>query len=287
MQGSWRELVQIKRPPAPTPASRRLRRIVLLTAVLTLGADLVNLEYAAEGGFGLGVRTFWAMLRALGFLFLMREIRWGRLTARPFGLILAITTVFASARLAQPREDGYLPPWPVLVALTVILALCAVVVWQLFRSPDIAAHLTRRPPKRPIPPWALTARVAALSYSALLTVPCLVAAGTLWDEPRQPRSTAVPLVISWFVLGIAVAFVASLISFAMMFGHTWARVLLAMISVFVLLVQPVLCWLMLGADGLIRDGIPLVLAALVCLYGLARSGAGRPTMAAGTSSTPV
>ena len=70
MQGSWRELVQIKRPPEPTPTSRRLRRVVLLTAVLTLAADLVNLEYSTEGGFGLGVRTFWAMLRALGFLFL-------------------------------------------------------------------------------------------------------------------------------------------------------------------------------------------------------------------------
>ncbi|MGI5177799.1 hypothetical protein ACQEVZ_15860 [Dactylosporangium sp. CA-152071] len=269
--------MQIKRPPAPTPASRRLRRIVLLTAVVTLAADLVNLKYSSEGGFGLGVRTFWAMLRALGFLFLMREIRWGRLTARPFGLILAVTTVFASARLAQPREGGYLPPWQVLAALAVILTLCTTVVWQLFRSPAIAAHLTRRPSKRPIPAWALTARVAALSYSALLSVPCLVAAGTLWGEPRLPRSTAVPLVISWFVLGIVVAFVASLISFAMMFGHAWARVLLAMISVFVLLVQPALCWLLLGVDGVIRDGVPLVLAALVCLYGLARSGTGAAT----------
>ena len=50
MQGSWRELVQIKRPPAPTPASRRLRRIVLLTAVLTLAGDVVNLQYSTEGG---------------------------------------------------------------------------------------------------------------------------------------------------------------------------------------------------------------------------------------------
>ena len=234
--------------------------------------DTINLEYSAEVGFGLGVRTVWAILRALGFLFLMREVRFGRLTARPLGLILAVTTIFASARLAQPRERDFLPPWPVVAGLVVVSLLCGALIWQLFRSPGVEAHLTRRAPKRPIPPWVLTARVAALSFSALMMVPCLVALGSLFGEPRLPRETAVPLVISWFVLAFVIGLVAGIISFVTLFGHGWARGLLAMLSVFVLVVQPVLCWLLLGPDGLIRDGTPLVLAALLCLYGLARSG---------------
>ncbi|GAA2621306.1 hypothetical protein GCM10010399_60420 [Dactylosporangium fulvum] len=241
--------------------------------MVTVVVDVINLEYSGEAGFGLAVRTVWAMLRALGFLFLMREVRFGRLTARPFGLILTVTTIFASARLVQPRAEDLLPPWPVIAGLLVVAVLCVAVSWQLFRSPAIEAHLTRRAPRRPIPPWALTARVAALSYSALLFVPCLVALGSLFDTPRRPPEIAVPLVISWFVLAMLVGFVAGVISFVTLFGHVWARVMLAMVSVFVLVVQPVLCWLLLGVDGLLRDGVPLVLAALLCLYGLARSRA--------------
>jgi hypothetical protein len=39
-----------------------------------------------------------------------------------------------------------------------------------------------------------------------------------------------------------------------------------------------LCWLLLGVDGLIRDGAPLVAAAGLTLYGLrrARRAAGEP-----------
>ena len=268
---SLRDLVRVKRPPEPIPASRRLRRILLLTAVATMGIDLINLHYTAEGGFGLGVRTVWAVLRALGFLFLMREVRWGRLTARPLGLILAVTTVFASARLVQPKRGDYLPPWPVLAGLIVLIALCGTVLWHLFRSPAIDGHLTRRRPKRVVPPWVLTARVAALSYSALMSVPCLVALSTLFGEPRLRPEIAVPLVVSWFVLSLAIGLTAGITSFVTLWGRPGARLLLALLSVFVLLVQPTLCYLLLGWDGVIRDGTPLVLAAVVCLYGLARS----------------
>ena len=271
MRGGLREAFRLDRPPPATSATRRLRAVIAMTAAATILVDLVNLQYAEEGGFGFAVRTIWAMLRALGFLFLMRAVRFGRLGARPFGLILAGTTVFASARLVQPREHGFLPPAPVLVGIAVLSVLCTIVVWQLFRSPAIDSHLTRRPPRRPVPPWALTARVAALSYGALLMVPCLVALGTLFDEPRLDRTVAAPLVIAWFVLAIALSFVTSLVSFMMMFGKGWARGVLMLITVFVLLVQPTLCWLLLGLDGLIRDGLALILAALLCLYGLRRA----------------
>ncbi|WP_433085200.1 hypothetical protein ACQP1P_09855 [Dactylosporangium sp. CA-052675] len=268
---SFADLVRFERPPPPTPASRRLRRLLLLTAIATVAVDVINLQYSAEAGFGLGVRTFWAVLRAIGFLFLMREVRYGRLTARPLGLILAVTTVFASARLVQPKEGDFLPRLPVVAGLVVVVALCSVVVWQLFRSPGIDDHLTRRKPRRVVPPWVLTARVAALSYSALMFVPCAVALGTLFDTPRLRPEISVPLVVSWFVLGLVIGLVAGIISFVTLFGHGWARLLLALISAFVLLVQPTLCYLLLGVDGLIRDGTPMVIAALVCLYGLARS----------------
>jgi hypothetical protein len=267
-------LLRFERPPPPTPASRRLRRLLLAAALATVVVDVVNLHYAAEAGFPLAVRTGWAVLRAIGFLFLMREVRFGRLTARPLGLILAVTTVFASARLVQPKHGALLPRWPVVAGLVVVAALCAAVLWQLFRSPGIEAHLTRRKPRRVVPPWLLTARVAALSYSALMFVPCLVALGTLFGTPRLRSEVAVPLVVSWFALAFVTGLVAGIISFVALFGHAWARLLLALISAFVLLLQPALCWLLLGPDGLIRDGIPMVIAALVCLYGLARSRAG-------------
>jgi hypothetical protein len=288
-----KDLFTIERPPPQTPAVRRLRMVVLLTAVATVLVDLVNLEYAAEGGFGLAVRTIWALLRALGFLFLVRTIRYGRVVSRPFGLILAATTVFAVGRLVVPREGTLLPPMPVLIGFAVLALLCAAVIWQLFRSPEIAAHLSRtalgsgsigtgvggRRPRTPrwrrqIPVWVLTARIAGLSLSALLLVPCLVAIGTLFDEPRLPRAVAIPVVVGWLVGTLALGFVAPWIMIFVMLGKRWARVVFALVTIVVLAAGPVLCWWLLGVDGLLRDGVPLVIAAAVCLYGL--RAAGRP-----------
>jgi hypothetical protein len=266
-----KDLFTIERPPPQTPAVRRLRMLVLLTAVATVLVDLVNLEYAAEGGFGLAVRTIWALLRALGFLFLVRTIRYGRVVSRPFGLILAATTVFAVGRLVVPREGGLLPPVPVLIGFAVLALLCAAVIWQLFGSPQIAEHLRRRPRFRQIPVWVLTARIAGLSLSALLLVPCLVAIGTLFDEPRLPRAVAIPVVVAWLVGTLALGFVAPWIMIFVMLGKRWARVVFALVAVVVLAAGPVLCWWLLGIDGLLRDGVPLVIAAAVCLYGLRAS----------------
>jgi len=209
-----REIFTIERPPPATPATRRLRVLIALTAAATVVVELVNLGYAEETGSALAVRTVWAMLRALGFLALMRAVRYGRLGSRPFGLILGVTTVFSVARLVLPRGGGLLPPGPVLAGFAVLTALCVAVVWQLYRSPAIAEHLARRPPRRHFPPWALTTRIATLSYAALLLVPCLVAAGTLAGRPRLA----------------------------------------------LLVIQPALCWALLGPDGLVRDGGPMVVA---------------------------
>jgi hypothetical protein len=267
-----KDLFTIERPPPQTPAVRRLRMLVLLTAVATVLVDLVNLEYAAEGGFGLAVRTVWALLRALGFLVLMRTIRYGRVVSRPFGLILAATTVFAVGRLVVPRAGALLPPAPVLIGFAVLALLCAAVIWQLFRSRQIAAHLTRKPRFRQMSVWVLTARIAGLSLSALLLVPCLVAIGTLFDEPRVPRAVAIPVVVAWLVGTLALGMVAPWIMILVMLGKGWARVVFGLVASVVLVAGPVLCWWLLGVDGLLRDGVPLVIAAAVCLYGLRAAG---------------
>jgi hypothetical protein len=249
----------------------RLRWLILLTAVATVVVDLVNLRYSPEVGFGLGVRTVWALLRALGFLFLMREVRLGRQGARPFGLILCATTVFAVARLTQPREHGFLPAWPVLAGLGLLIVLCGSMIFILYRSAAVDAHLVQRPSKRRIPPWVLTARVAALAFTPLLMIPCLVALGTLFGSPRLDRTEAVPIVVAWLFFAFVMGIVTSIVSLIVLYGKRWARATLAAISVLVLVVLPTLCWLLLGADGLIRDGAPLIFAALLCLVGLWRS----------------
>ncbi len=266
-----RELFSIERPPPQPAAVRRLRALILLTAAATVLVDLVNLEYAREAGFALAVRTVWALLRALGFLFLMRTVRYGRLVSRPFGLILAATTVFAVGRLVVPREGGLLPDWPVLAGFGALFVLCAAVVWVLFRSRAVDVHLTRRSRFRQIPVWVLTARIAGLSFSALLLVPALVALGTLFDEPRLPYPVAVPLVLGWVAvtlfLGIAVPWVMIFV----ILGKRWARGALGALAVVVLVGGPALCAALLGLDGLLRDGVPLVIAAVACLYGLRAS----------------
>jgi hypothetical protein len=266
-----RNLFTIERPPPQTPAVRRLRTLVLLTAAATVLVDLVNLEYAAEGGFGLAVRTVWALLRATVFLFLMRTIRYGRLISRPFGLILGATTVFAVGRLVVPRSGELAPPWPVLAGFVVLGLMCGVVIWQLFRSPAIAEHLQRKPRFREVPPWVLTARVAGLSLSALLLVPCLVAIGTLFDEPRAPLAVAVPAVVGWLVGTLALGFVAPWLMIFVVLDKRWARGVFMLVAAVVLLVGPALCWWLLGLDGLLRDGVPLLIAAALCIYALRES----------------
>jgi hypothetical protein len=271
-QSLLRELFAIERPPPQPAAVRRLRILVGLTALATIATDLINLGYADQPGFSLGVRTVWALLRALGFLFLMRTIRYGRMASRPFGLILAVTTVFAVGRLVVAREGRLVPQWPVVAAFVVLCVLCGAIVWQLYRSPAIAAHLSRRPPRRPISPWILTARVATLSFSALLLIPCLVAIGSLWSAQRRvDLALGVPVVFGWLAFALLLGFVTPFVMIFVILRRRLADAAAAFISVLVLLMQPVLCLWFLGVDGFLRDGVPLVIAALLALYGLWRA----------------
>jgi hypothetical protein len=201
----------------------------------------------------------------------MRTVRYGRVISRPFGLILAATTVFAVGRLVVPRQGALLPEWPVLAGFAVLAVLCAAVIWYLFRSPEIDAHLNRKSRFREIPVWVLTARVAGLSLSALLMVPCLVAIGSMFTDPRLPRPVGVPIVLGWLILTLALGFWVPWVMIFVILGQRWARTTMVVVSVIVGIGGPLLCWALLGVDGLLRDGVPLVIAAVVCLYGLRAS----------------
>ncbi|MGW3786889.1 hypothetical protein ACWD5Z_20055 [Micromonospora chokoriensis] len=270
---------QVRRPSAV----RVLTILLATTAAATVVVELLNWWYAPEQGFGLAVRTGWAMLRSFGFLLLIGHVRRGRTVARPFGLILAVTTIFAVGRLIVPRQG--VPPLPGLLGFAVLTALCAAVVWLLYRSSALAGHLVRHRPRlvidragiswRETPPrrpqanaWLLTSRVAAFTYSPLMLVPALVAGGSILDG----RLSAVPAVLFWFGAGIAASYAVLFCTAFLMRGKEWARGLLVGVTVAVLAVDLPLCWWLLGVDGLVRDGGPLVAAAALAFYGLRRAG---------------
>ncbi|MEU1642712.1 MULTISPECIES: hypothetical protein [Micromonospora] len=269
---------QVRRPSAV----RVLTILLATTAAATVVVELLNWWYAPEQGFGLAVRTGWAMLRSFGFLLLIGHVRKGRTVARPFGLILAVTTIFAVGRLIVPRQG--VPPLPGLLGFAILTALCAAVVWLLYRSSALAGHLVRHrprlvidragiswretPPRRPqASAWLLTSRVAAFTYSPLMLVPALVAGGSILDG----RLTAVPAVLLWFGAGIAASYAVLFCTAFLMRGKDWARGLLVVVTVAVLAVDLPLCWWLLGVDGLVRDGGPLLAAAGLALYGLRRA----------------
>jgi hypothetical protein len=268
----------VRRPPAV----RALVVLLAATAAATVAVEALNWWYTDEQGFGLAVRTGWAMLRALGFLILIWHVRRGRAGAKPFGLILAVTTVFAVGRLLVPREG--LPALPGVVGFAGLTLLCAAVVLLLYRSPSIGDHLVRHPsrlvidrkgiswqesaPRRPqATAWLLTSRVAAFTYAPLMLVPCLVSIGAIPDH----GPFALSAVVVWFVVALGVSNVVLPTTFFLLRGRRWARGLMWGITLLVLLVDLPLCWWLLGTDGLIRDGAPLVVAAGLTHYGIWRA----------------
>lgn len=153
-----------------------------------------------------------------------------------------------------------------------------------YRSPSVQGYLVRHPgrlvfdrngvswqeaaPRRPqVTGWLLTTRVAAFTYSPLMLVPSLVAAGAILDD----RLIALPAVVLWFLVAIAVSYVVLFSTFFLLRGKRWARWLIVAVTGFVLLFDLPLAWRLLGVDGLVRDGGPLVVAAALALYGLWRS----------------
>ncbi|MFC0528075.1 hypothetical protein [Phytohabitans kaempferiae] len=268
----------VRRPPAV----RALVVLLVATAAATVAVEALNWWYTEEQGLALAVRTGWAMLRALGFLILVWHVRRGRAGAKPFGLILAVTTVFAVGRLLVPREG--LPALPGVVGFVGLALLCAAIVLILYRSPSVSGYLVRHPnrlvigrtgvswqeaaPRRPqVAGWLLTARVAAFTYAPLMLVPCLVSIGVI---PRH-GPLALPAVVLWFLVAVGVSYAVLLATFFLLRGRRWAGGLMAGITALVLLVDLPLCWWLLGTDGLIRDGAPLVVAAGLTHYSIRRA----------------
>ncbi|HZM77440.1 MAG TPA: hypothetical protein VFC19_17035 [Candidatus Limnocylindrales bacterium] len=263
----------------------RLLPILLgATALATVAVELLNWYITDDGGWALLVRTTWALLRSLAFLVLIWQVRHGRAGAPPFALILCVTTLFALARLVVPRQGA---PDPRGVAgFAIVALLCAIDLFLLYRSSALRDHLTRHAnrivvtrkgiERRPLPPrqapapgWILTARIAALSYSPLMLVGAAVALGQIFAG----RVAALPLVVVWFVAALAVSYATLLVVFFLLQRKRWATTALVVISILVILVDLPLCYVLLGTDGLLRDGGPLLFAALLALLALARARA--------------
>jgi hypothetical protein len=255
--------------------------LLVATAVATAGVELLNFWYAPEHGLGLGVRTGWALVRTLGWLILIWHVRRARAAARPLGLILAITTIFAVGRLVVPPTGR--PPLAGLAGFALLTVLCVAVVVLLYRHPAVRGHLAQHPrrltvtrdglswqpgePRRPpVTGWLLTARVAAFTYSPLMLVPSLIAFGELRDRPQW-----ILAVVFWFACGLGVSYVVLLTSFFLLRGKPAARAALIWVTLGVLVVDLPLCRILLGTDGLIRDGAPMVAAALLTFYSLWRA----------------
>nr|WP_308129023.1 hypothetical protein [Actinoplanes polyasparticus] len=257
-----------------------LTALLLATAAATVVVEVLNYLYAPSHGFGLAVRTGWALLRTLGWLLLVRQVRRNRAVARPLGLILAVTTIFAVGRLVVPRSG--LPPLPGVIGFAALVLLCGAVVAMLYRHPVVREHLVRHPnrlvftreglrmqeatPRQaPVTGWLLTARIAAFTYSPLMLVPCLISFGELRDRPEWLLA-----VLFWLAAGIGVSYAVLLGTFFLMRGKAGARRYLAWLTLFVLAWDLPLCYFLLGLDGLVRDGAPLLAAALLTWYGLLR-----------------
>jgi hypothetical protein len=277
---------------------RALVALLYAAAAATVAVEVLNWAYAPEQGFGLAVRTGWAMLRSLGFLILVWHVHRGRAGARPFGLILAVTTVFAVGRLVVPRQGVPAPPG--VIGFVVLTALCVAVIWLLYRAPSVQEHLVNHPgrlvvdrqgvswrrsaPGRPpVAAWLITSRIAAFTYAPLMLVPTLVSVGVVFDG----RASAAPLVILWLVFGVLVGNLLLPITIFLLRGRRWARTGLVVLTVAVLAVDLPLCWALLGVDGLIRDGAPLAVAAAIALFGLWRAARAGATAADRTAQPAV
>lgn len=77
--------------------------------------------------------------------------------------------------------------------------------------------------------------------------------------------------VLWLVAAFGVSYVVLFGTFFLLRGRRWAAGLLVVVTLVVLLVDLPLCWFLLGVDGLVRDGGPLVVAAGIALYGLWRA----------------
>ena len=125
---------------------------------------------------------------------------------------------------------------------------------------------------------ALLARGLAREEVIDRTTRADTALNTVWrneDDGRAVLPTVAALMV-WSGLLVALLLLIPIGSFFLVFGKAWARWLVGTLSVLVLVAQPLLCYAVLGWDGLLRDGLPLIVTAVLGLVALRRSR-GLPT----------
>lgn len=258
----------------------------VLAGLVSLAADaavIVTLlsSDATEplGGTGaLVIRAVWALIRAIGLLLVARPLARGSATARGVAIVLAVSTVFNAFRLST---SGITNSAVTNVLLAAAAVMCLLVVVLLVAVPPVRAHLTSKPgekrrflrPAPDEPTWVLTARPLAASLLPCLTVPLLVGlAALLGGDISESFGTAravlsVPALVVQAVLILVMSTVLgyALLGIGRVPGTRWV---VAVFAIIVVATQPLICWLVLGIDGLIRDAVPAVLASVLVLYGL-------------------
>lgn len=279
--------------------------ICVVAGLATLAADgAVVYQLLAGGGGqaepvggtgGLVVRAIWALVRAIGLILAARHVNKGSAAARGVVIVLAVSTVFNTIRLVGGRYDPAVGPLPhalvdglLIAACALCIALILLVVWFA----PVREHLTKPPtkhrnllirlltPSPDEPTWVLTARPLAASLVACLVVPLFVGAAGLFSGDLASRYPAVRVVAATGALfaELIVTLVLVLVLPYAMLGVgkvPGARWVVALMALLVVVSQPLICPVVLGEDGLIRDALPAMVAALVVIYGLIFNGAAR------------
>ncbi len=246
---------------------RLLIGLLVVTALSTAGAEVLNWWFNPDADYALFVRTAWALVRSLAFLLVIWQVRRGRASAAPFALVLAITTLFALGRLLVPKHGA--PTALSIAAFAWVALLCLTVSLLLYKSSVVRGYLSRRARasrRAPMPARLITARVAALTYSPLVVVAAVIALGRVFAGQVE----LVTIVLPWLAGGLALSFPVSFLTLLLMRGTRWPAVALVWLTGLVVAIDLPLCWLVLGPDGLVRDGSPLVAAAVLVIVSLMR-----------------
>ena len=233
---------QVRRPSAV----RVLTILLATTAAATVVVELLNWWYAPEQGFGLAVRTGWAMLRSFGFLLLIGHVRRGRAGGPPVRADPRGHHDLRRRPADRAAAGGAAAARP--ARLRVLTALCVAVVWLLYRSPAVA----RAPRPAPPPPGHRPARHLLAGGAAAPTAGQRLAAdqpgGRVHLQPADagagpgglgPSWTGgwprVPAVLLWFGAGDRGQLRGAVLHRVfLMRGKDWARGSLVVVTVAVL-----------------------------------------------------
>jgi hypothetical protein len=291
--------------------------VCVIAGIATLAADGAvvyqllagdNTQAEPVGGTGgLVVRAIWALVRAIGLILAARHVNRGSAAARGVVIVLAVSTVFNTIRLVGGRYDPAVGPLPHVLVDGLLIAACALcvalillVVWlapvreHLSKPPSRKRNLLIRllTPSPDEPTWVLTARPLAASLIACVAVPLLVGAAGLFSgdlAARYPTVRVLAATGALFAELVVLLILLLVLPYAMLgVGKVrGARWVVALLALLVVVSQPLICPVVLGSDGLIRDALPAVVAALVVIYGLILNKAARRWFSRPATISPV